>query len=88
MSGLKAFRAIPQTLVEWSRWIGQQSVHAADDSNFTGIITGANLLSGAGQPEGRVTAAVGTIYTRTDGTTGATLYVKETGVGSGGWVAK
>ena len=44
--------------------------------------------SGTGTPEGNVTAPVGSLYTRTNGGTGTTLYVKETGTGNTGWVAK
>lgn len=44
--------------------------------------------SGAGTPEGAVTAAVGSLYTRTDGGAGTTMYVKESGAGNTGWVAK
>ena len=44
--------------------------------------------SSAGSPEGVLTAGVGSMYTRTDGGTGTTLYVKETGTGNTGWVAK
>jgi hypothetical protein len=44
--------------------------------------------SGAGSPEAVVTAVVGSMYTRTDGGAGTTLYVKETGAGNTGWVAK
>jgi len=44
--------------------------------------------SGAGSPEGVVTAAVGSIYRRTDGGAGTTLYMKESGTGATGWVAK
>lgn len=44
--------------------------------------------SGTGSPEGVVTASVGALYTRTDGGAGTTLYVKESGTGSTGWVAK
>ncbi|AMO43632.1 hypothetical protein C171_00080 [Pseudomonas phage YMC11/06/C171_PPU_BP] len=44
--------------------------------------------SGTGTPEGAVTAPVGSLYTRTDGGVGTTLYVKETGTGNTGWVAK
>lgn len=43
---------------------------------------------GTGSPEGSVTAPVGTLYTRTDGGTNTTLYVKESGTGNTGWVAK
>lgn len=44
--------------------------------------------SGSGTPEGAVTAAVGSMYTRTDGGAGTTLYVKESGAGNTGWVSK
>jgi hypothetical protein len=44
--------------------------------------------SGSGSPESVVTAPVGSIYTRTDGGAGTTFYVKESGTGSTGWVAK
>ena len=44
--------------------------------------------SGSGTPEGSVTASVGSLYTRTDGSASTTLYVKESGVGNTGWVAK
>lgn len=43
---------------------------------------------GAGSPNSVVTAPVGTIFLRTDGGAGTTLYVKETGTGNTGWVAK
>ena len=48
----------------------------------------AKWYTGSGSPEGNVTAEVGSIYTRTDGSTGSTFYVKETGSGNTGWVAK
>jgi len=44
--------------------------------------------SGSGTPEAFVTAPVGSIYTRTDGGASTTLYVKESGTGNTGWVAK
>lgn len=44
--------------------------------------------SGTGTPEGAVTAVVGSMFTRTDGGSATTLYVKETGTGNTGWVAK
>jgi hypothetical protein len=43
---------------------------------------------GSGTPEGSVTASVGSLYTRTDGGASTTLYVKESGTGNTGWVAK
>ena len=48
-----------------------------------------NLFSsGVGSPQGVVIAPVGSIYTRTDGGTSTTLYIKESGTGNTGWVAK
>lgn len=44
--------------------------------------------SGAGSPESVVTAPVGSLYTRTDGGANTTLYVKESGTGNTGWIAK
>jgi hypothetical protein len=41
---------------------------------------------GTGTPEGVVTASVGSLFSRTDAAT--TLYVKQTGAGNTGWVAK
>lgn len=46
------------------------------------------IYSGTGSPEGVVTANVGSIYRRTDGGASTTLYVKESGAGNSGWVAK
>jgi len=43
---------------------------------------------GAGTPEGVVTAPVGATYNRTDGSAGTSFYVKESGTGNTGWVAK
>ena len=45
-------------------------------------------LEGAGSPEGVVTAPVGSTYRRNDGGAGTSFYVKESGTGNTGWVAK
>lgn len=44
--------------------------------------------SGTGTPEGAVTAPIGSLFTRTDGGAVTTFYVKESGSGNTGWVAK
>jgi hypothetical protein len=44
--------------------------------------------SGSGSPESVVTAPVGSMYTDTAGGAATTLYVKESGTGSTGWIAK
>ncbi len=48
----------------------------------------ALVVSGSGTPEAAVTAVVGTLYLRTNGGANTTLYIKESGVGNTGWVAK
>ena len=49
---------------------------------------GLLVLTGAGSPEGAVTASVGALYTNTSGGAGTTLYVKESSSGNIGWIAK
>jgi hypothetical protein len=44
--------------------------------------------SGEGTPEGALEAPIGSLYTRTDGGASTTLYVKESGTGNTGWIAK
>lgn len=48
----------------------------------------SQFRSGSGSPESSVTAPVGSLYLRTDGGSGTTLYVKESGSGTTGWTAK
>ncbi len=43
---------------------------------------------GTGTPEGVVSASVGSVFHRTDGGAGTCLYIKESGTGNTGWVAK
>ena len=50
-----------------------------------GVVT---IITGAGSPEGSVTANAGSIYLRSAGGSGSTFYVKEGGSGNTGWVAK
>jgi hypothetical protein len=54
-------------------------------TDTTGFLVDTN---GTGSPEGVITGAVGSRYMRTDGGAGTTLYVKESGTGNTGWVAK
>lgn len=44
--------------------------------------------AGTGSPEGVVTAPIGSLFTRLDGSTTTTLYVKTSGSGNTGWTAK
>lgn len=46
------------------------------------------VATGTGSPNGVIAAAVGALYVDTAGGAGTTLYVKESGTGNTGWVAK
>lgn len=56
--------------------------------SFLQLPDGVVLKAGEGSPEGRVVGKVGSIYLRTDSTSGKVLFVKESGEGVSGWVAK
>lgn len=52
--------------------------------NFAGVV----WYAGADSPEGAITAVVGSLFSRYNGGAGTTFYVKESGTGNTGWVAK
>jgi hypothetical protein len=54
---------------------------------FNAGTVGATLRSGAGSPEGVVTARIGSMYLRTDGGQDSSVYYKESGTGNTGWLA-
>lgn len=64
---------------------GNAIINVGSISNGSG---GATWTSGTGSPEGVVTATAGSLYTDTNGGASTTLYVKESGSGNTGWVAK
>jgi hypothetical protein len=53
-----------------------------------GSASGPLVLPGSGTPEGAVSAPVGSLFLRTDGGAGTSLYVKQSGSGNTGWVGK
>jgi len=55
---------------------------------YNGGSGGPTWTKGTGTPEGVVTAPVGSMFSRTDGGAGTTLYVKQSGSGNTGWAAK
>lgn len=50
--------------------------------------TGTKVTAGAGSPQGTLAGNPGDIFLNTAGGPESTLYVKETGIASIGWVAK
>lgn len=75
---------------------GEAEIRTGDDSAYQPIValkhcySGTSVcdFAGSGSPEGSVTASVGSTYRRTDGGAGTSFYVKESGSGNTGWVAK
>lgn len=49
---------------------------------------GVEIRAGQGDPENVVPGNVGSLFLRTDGGVGSTLYVKESGASTTGWAAK
>lgn len=66
---------------------GQLTLYASSYQLVNGSYS-AIVKVGAGTPEGVITAPVGSLYLRTDGGAGTTLYVKQSGTGNTGWVGK
>ena len=62
-------------------------IRLADDSAFAPI-SSLYQRFGSGTPEGAVTAPTGAVFHRTDGGSGSSFYVKESGSGPNGWVGK
>ena len=55
---------------------------------FRGVPQTAFIMWGDGSPEGVVPGPVGSVFLRTNGGASTTCYVKESGTGNTGWVAK
>ena len=71
--------------------VGDNSVVVTDGAGNVVINLvggGAKITGGVGSPETYITAPVGSMYLRSDGGAGTTLYVKESGSGNTGWVGK
>jgi hypothetical protein len=64
----------------WSQTYSRQIHPTASSSVF--------ITAGTGSPEGVLTASVGSLFLRTNGGANTTLYIKESGAGNTGWVAK
>jgi hypothetical protein len=80
---------------EGSATVGDRCCSAYGISTFGGARvslldqdSSTRTVFGTGSPEGAVTAGVGSTYMRQDGGAGTSFYIKESGTGNTGWVAK
>lgn len=79
-----------ESVTEWSDGSAWQTYSRVSTyPAATGITVGTvKIVSGSGSPEAVVTAPIGSLFLRTDGSTSTTLYVKTSGAGNTGWTAK
>lgn len=75
INGAKAF--VPDVGTWGSNWVVQNGVWIPDGP-----------IRGNGAPENVITAPIGSMYLRANGGASTTLYVKESGTGNTGWIAK
>jgi hypothetical protein len=78
-------------VMQWRQVIVASSSGGSVSLPTNGRLTlggGGVLISGTGDPNGAFFASVGALFLRTDGGASTTLYVKESGTGNTGWVAK
>lgn len=81
------------TMYEWITTFGQRVHKVIKEPGGTTYTSEDSYnhpprIAGTGSPEGVWAAPVGSIYQRTDGGAGTCFYVKESGTGNTGWVAK
>jgi hypothetical protein len=88
VSGDSDFGAAALSAANFSTYIGSDQLVTRKITCSTSNNNSISISARAGSPEGVVGAPVGSIVVRTDGGTNTTLYVKESGTGNTGWVAK
>ena len=82
------YEVSPSALEEFAQWLEQRGLRTPVANLVGGSAALTRIKGGTGSPETVVTAPVGSLYLRSDGGAGTTLYVKETGTGNTGWVGK
>jgi hypothetical protein len=82
--------SLDEQLPEGPDWIGRRFADLERKLRElqAALARAGNVQSGTGDPEGVVTANVGALFLRSDGGASTTLWVKESGSGSTGWVGK
>ena len=72
----------------WVDDCGYLKLSGSYDNSVSPGASDVRWLVGSGSPEGVVTAVAGSLYTSTAGGASTTLWVKESGSGNTGWIAK
>ncbi len=63
------------------------TLQVSGSAGISGNLSSFNIRRGTGAPESVVTGSIGALYQRVDGGAGTTLYIKESGTGTTGWIA-
>lgn len=91
-SNVKVSAGIEAQSAGYFRWASRAHIKSAADSQITlfndAESVGVIVAWGSASPEGSLPAGVGSVYHRTGGGAGTSFYVKESGSGNTGWVAK
>jgi hypothetical protein len=86
---LRLIDVVPTPVADNATDLGTNTNRFKDCRLSGKIYLGAvQILTGTGSPENAVTAPVGSLFTRQNGGAGTVLYVKESGAGNTGWIAK
>lgn len=79
----------------WSFYVDAQRIQGIPTNQWSaqpavtgGVRSAPSDLQGTGTPENQFSAFPGSTYRRLDGGAGTAFYVKETGTGATGWIAK
>jgi hypothetical protein len=83
-----SFPALKRSSAALEVRLADDSAYAAHRALTYGVNNACVIRSGAGTPESAVTGNVCDLYLRTDGGANTTLYIKESGTGNTGWIAK
>lgn len=86
IDGSMQFLVHPYTAVARFDKLKRMRLHG--ETIFLGALGACGIYGGTGSPEGALTADAPSIYFRRDGAPGTLFYLKETGTGNTGWVAK
>lgn len=82
----EALRIFHTSAAGYDMVIRGDGIYWPNAESFTAS-AGPHDCAGKGSPEGVVSARIGSIYRRTDGTEGSVIYVKVSGTGTTGWKA-
>ena len=83
-SSAKTSQASLHRDIRYATFEGYESSVDPPAYQFNGI----GIWAGTGSPENALSAPVGALFLRTNGGASTTLYIKESGTGNTGWVAK